>query len=174
MTTDQQKQISVLLNEIGKALDVTKTEYEQITTSYKAVGNYLAEDPCPLKAYSPQIRPQGSFLLGTAVRPVSEDADLDIDLVCELTKKPFYWTQYFTKNAVGDRLKESDRYRNMLDKEGKRCWTLKYADGKYHMDVLPCVVNEGYVTALERMLASSDSVVSDTTTIRSTENTRAD
>lgn len=92
MTTDQQKQISVLLNEIGKALDVTKTEYEQITTSYKAVGNYLAEDPSPLKAYSPQIRPQGSFLLGTAVRPVSEDADLDIDLVCELTKKPFYWT----------------------------------------------------------------------------------
>lgn len=174
MTTDQQKQISVLLNEIGKALDVTKTEYEQITTSYKAVGNYLAEDPSPLKAYSPQIRPQGSFLLGTAVRPVSEDADLDIDLVCELTKKPFYWTQYFTKNAVGDRLKESDRYRNMLDKEGKRCWTLKYADGKYHMDVLPCVVNEGYVTALERMLASSDSVVSDTTAIRITDNTRAD
>ena len=121
MTTDQQKQISVLLNEIGKALDVTKTEYEQITTSYKAVGNYLAEDPSPLKSYSPQIRPQGSFLLGTAVRPVSEDADLDIDLVCELTKKPFYWTQYSTKNAVGDRLKESDRYRNMLDKEGKRC-----------------------------------------------------
>lgn len=35
MTTDQQKQISVLLNEIGKALDVTKTEYEQITTTIK-------------------------------------------------------------------------------------------------------------------------------------------
>ena len=174
MTTDQQKQISVLLNEIGKALDVTKTEYDQITTSYKAVGSYLAEDPSPLKAYSPQIRPQGSFLLGTAVRPVSEDADLDIDLVCELTQKPFYWTQYSTKNAVGDRLKSSGIYGPMLDKEGKRCWTLIYADGKYHMDVLPCVVNEGYITALERMLASSDSVVSDTTAIRITDKTRSD
>lgn len=174
MTEEQKTQISVLLNEIGKALDVTKTEYDQITTSYKAVGSYLAEDPSPLKSYSPQIRPQGSFLLGTAVRPVSDVADLDIDLVCDLTKKPSYWTQYSTKKAVGDRLKESERYRNLLDKEGKRCWTLKYADGKYHMDVLPCVVNDGYITALERMLASSDSVVSDTTAIRITDKTRAD
>ncbi len=174
MTTDQQKQISVLLNEIGKALDVTKTEYDHITTSYKAVGSYLAEDPSPLKAYSPQIRPQGSFLLGTAVRPVSEDADLDIDLVCELTKKPSFWTQHTTKNAVGGRLKSSGVYGPMLDKEGKRCWTLIYADGKYHMDVLPCVVNEGYTTALEKMLASSDAVVSDTTAIRITDKTRSD
>ena len=174
MTEEQKKQISVLLNEIGKALDVTKTEYDQITTSYKTVGTYLAEDPSPLKAYSPQIRPQGSFLFGTAVRPVSEDADLDIDLVCELTRKPANWTQWSTKNAVGNRLKSSGVYGPMLDKEGKRCWTLKYADGKYHMDVLPCIVNEGYTTALERMLASSDSVVSDTTAIRITDKTRPD
>lgn len=132
----------------------------------------MLQYPSSLSVYSPQIRPQGSFLFGTAVRPVSEDADLDIDLVCELTKKPSNWTQHTTKNAVGDRLKESDRYRKMLDKEGKRCWTLIYADGKYHMDVLPCIVNEGYTTALERMLASSDLEVSDTTAIRITENTR--
>lgn len=174
MTTDQQKQISVLLNEIGKALDVTKTEYDQITTSYKAVGNYLAEDKSPLKIYAPQIRPQGSFLFGTAVRPVSEDTDLDIDLVCELTKKPPHWTQYSTKNAIGDRLKESPVYGKMLDKEGKRCWTLKYADGKYHMDVLPCIVNEEYTNAMERMLASSVAEVTDTTAIRITDKTRLD
>lgn len=174
MTEEQREQISILLNEIGKALDVTKTEYDQITASYMAVGRFLTDYPSPLKDYSPQIRPQGSFLLGTAVRPVSEDADLDIDLVCELTNKPYYWTQYSTKNVVGDRLKESERYRKMLDEEGKRCWTLKYADGKYHMDVLPCIVNEGYSTALERMLADSGSAVSDTTAIRITDKTRKD
>jgi hypothetical protein len=118
MTEEQKKQISVLLNEIGKALDVTKTEYDQITTSYKAVGSYLADYPSPLSVYSPQIRPQGSFLFGTAVRPVSEDADLDIDLVCELTRKPANWTQWSTKNAVGNRLKSSGVYGPMLDKGG--------------------------------------------------------
>lgn len=174
MTKEQRKQISFLLNEIGKVLDVTKTEYDQITTSYKAVGSFLADYPSPLNAFSPQIRPQGSFLLGTTVRPVSEDADLDIDLVCELTRKQANWTQWHTKNAVGNRLKSSGVYGPMLDKEGKRCWTLIYADGKYHMDVLPCIVNEGYTTALERMLASSNSVAYDTTAIRITDKTRSD
>lgn len=174
MTEEQKKQISVLLNEIGKALDVTKTEYDQITTSYKAVGSYLADYPSPLSVYSPQIRPQGSFLFGTAVRPVSEDADLDIDLVCELTRKPANWTQWSTKNAVGNRLKSSGVYGPMLDKEGKRCWTLQYSDGKYHMDVLPCFVSEGYTTILESMLDSFNSAVSDTTAIRITDRTRSD
>ena len=75
MTVEQQKQISTLLNEIARTLDVTKAEYNAITTSYQAVGKHLAESPSMLKAYRPQIRPQGSFLLGTAVRPVAEDGD---------------------------------------------------------------------------------------------------
>ena len=115
MTNDHQKELNVLLNEVGKMLDVTKTEYEQITSSYQAVGKFLAEYPSPLSEFNPQIRPQGSFLLGTAVRPVSEEGDLDIDLVCELTRKPLSWTQYTTKNVVGDRLKSSDLYRGKLD-----------------------------------------------------------
>ena len=171
MTVEQQQQISALLNEIAKTLDVTKAEYKAITTSYQAVGKHLADSPSKLKAYSPQIRPQGSFLLGTAVRPVAEDGDLDIDLVCELTRKPSFWTQYNTKQAVGDRLKESTTYREMLDKEGKRCWTLKYADGKYHMDILPCFVDEDYPTALEKMISSGDSEITDTTAIRITDKT---
>lgn len=174
MTEDQKKQLNHLLNEIGKALDVTKTEYDAITTSYQAVSNHLAEANSPLRAYQPQIRPQGSFLFGTAVRPVSEDGDLDIDLVCELTRKPAQWTQHTTKKAVGDRLKDSKIYAAMLDKEGKRCWTLKYASNKYHMDILPCFVNDDYPTELERMLADSSSAITDTTAIRITDNTRWD
>jgi len=171
MTEEQKKQLNTLLNEIGKALDVTKSEHEIITSSYEAVGKYLAEDSSPLKVYEPQIRPQGSFLFGTAIRPVAEDADLDIDLVCELTRKPATWTQYSTKNAVGNRLKSSDRYSKMLDKEGKRCWTLKYADNKYHMDILPCFVSEEYKTELERMLSAANQDITDTTAIRITDNT---
>lgn len=174
MTEEQKKQLSTLLNEIGKTLDVTKSEHEAITVSYQAVGKYLSEDSSPLKKYAPQIRPQGSFLFGTAVRPVAEDADLDIDLVCELTRKPLSWTQWATKNAVGDRLKTSDRYGKMLDKEGERCWTLLYADNRYHMDILPCFVNEGYETAIERMLSANSPEITDTTAIRITDKTRAD
>jgi hypothetical protein len=31
----------------------------------------------------------------------------------------------------------------MLDKEGRRCWTLNYADGaKFHMDILPAIPDD--------------------------------
>lgn len=154
MTTEQAKQISDILEELAKLLDVTETEFKAITTSYEAVGTYLAEGTSPLQKYNPSIHPQGSFLLGTVVRPISDD--IDIDLVCELQNKPAYWTQSELKNAVGDRLKASNLYSRMLDKEGKRCWTLKYADGKYHMDILPSLVGNNYRQLVENYFSNGD------------------
>lgn len=136
LDADQKKQFSEILEELARQLDVTQTEFETITKSYEAVGSYLAETDS-LLAYKPSIHPQGSFLLGTVVRPICENDDLDIDLVCELERIPDNWTQYHLKNVIGDRLKESERYKKMLDDEGKRCWTLLYGDNKYHLDVLP-------------------------------------
>ena len=43
MTEEQKKQISVLLNEIGKALDVTKTEYDQITLNSAKYKTFLPD-----------------------------------------------------------------------------------------------------------------------------------
>ena len=43
---------------------------------------------------------------------------------------------------IGHRLYEHDRYRKLLDEEGKRCWTLQYAEQDgigFHLDVLPSV-----------------------------------
>jgi hypothetical protein len=51
--------------------------------------------------------PQGSFRLGTMIRPVCEEDDIDIDLVCQLTKKPDNWTQFDLKQKVGDRIKKT-------------------------------------------------------------------
>lgn len=144
MTAEQNTQLSELLEELAKLLDVTDTEFQEITRSYIAVGTYLAEGTSPLQKFNPSIHPQGSFLLGTVVRPIAEKDDLDIDLVCELQNKPDYWTQYHLKNAVGDRLKDSDLYSRKLDEEGKRCWTLLYGDHKFHLDVLPSLVCDNY------------------------------
>ena len=171
---EQQKQFSEILTFLAQQLDVTETEFDVITTSYKAVGNYLAGDSSLLKPYKPSIHPQGSFLLGTVVRPICEDGDLDIDLVCELEKVPSRWTQYELKNAVGDRLKESDFYRNILDEEGKRCWTLLYGDNKYHMDVLPSLVCDNYYEAVTRYFSASEGKDPASLAIHITDNTRDD
>lgn len=174
MTQEQNNQLSELLEELAKLLDVTDTEFKEITRSYEAVGTYLAEGTSPLQKYNPSIHPQGSFLLGTVVRPISEDDDLDIDLVCELQNKPLLWTQYNLKNAVGDRLKASDLYKEKLDEEGKRCWTLLYGDNKYHLDVLPSLVCDNYRDIVTRYFTEGTGSNPEKLAIHVTDNTRVD
>lgn len=171
MTTEQNKQFSDLLEILGQKLDVTETEFKIITGSYEAVGNFLSNDNSALAPYKPQIHPQGSFLLGTVIRPVSDEDDIDIDLVCELQNKPSCWTQYHLKQAVGNRLKESDTYKSMLDEEGKRCWTLLYAQNKYHMDVLPSLVDAGYRETVKRVFSDISTGNVDSLAFRITDRT---
>ena len=154
LTSDQKQQLNDILEELGSSLDITRTEHETIGESYKAVANWLANPDSNLQSYDPQILPQGSFMLGTMVRPVSDEDDLDIDLVCQLKRKPASWTQYNLKQTVGDRIRANETYAQMLDEEGRRCWTLKYAQQKYHMDILPSFVSEGYSVLLEKAFSN--------------------
>lgn len=57
-----------------------------------------------------------------------------VEKVCKLFNVP--------KTIVGDRLREHKTYANMLEPEGKRCWTLNYDE--FHMDILPCVPNNRF------------------------------
>jgi hypothetical protein len=149
---ERDKELNEVLEELAKNLDITDTEDAAIRLSYQAVGEYLAQEGSSLSEYDVEIFPQGSFNLGTIIRPIIEGDDLDIDLVCELKSKKPEWTQYDVKQQVGDRLKESKRYRELLDEEGRRCWTLLYRDNattttqKYHMDILPSIVDKNYKT----------------------------
>ena len=159
LTTDQRKQFNELLKELGETLDISESQYNAAVKSYQAVGHQLSKEGSALAPYKPEILPQGSFLLGTMVKPVNENDDLDIDLVCKLTGKRLSWTQYNLKQEVGNQLKKNDLYSNMLKKEGRRCWTLEYADSaNYHMDILPAIVDTGYQIVLEKAFSASEFV----------------
>jgi hypothetical protein len=146
-------QLNKLLVNIGMALDITEAQYNTVIERYTAVGNHLCKDDSPLKRFSPEIKPQGSFLFGTMIRPIIEDDELDVDLVCRLKGKLYNWTQYDVKKAVGDQLKDNADYKRMLDEEGNRCWTLVYHEAsKFHMDVLPAVIEENQLLLLEKSL----------------------
>lgn len=156
LTQEEKKQFSEILETLGETLDITESQYKAAVSSYGAVGEWLAKPESSLAPYKPVIRPQGSFMLGTMIKPVCEDDDLDIDLVCELTGKNPQWAQYHLKQAVGNRLKANETYKNMLDEEGRRCWTLMYSDSaNYHMDILPSLVCSGYDTVLEKAFSAT-------------------
>jgi hypothetical protein len=130
-----------LLEAIAHTLDVSQTAYDQATERYKAVGRWLCADDSILCPFEPEIYPQGSFLLGTVVKPLSGD-DYDIDAVVQLRGSPGQWIPAQLKSAVAARLRENGDYRRMLQPEGRRCWTLRYAPtgaNNFHMDLLPSV-----------------------------------
>lgn len=124
----------MLLRQIAKELDITEEKYKKAVTSYNAVGSYLSNHINS----GVDIFSQGSFRLGTVIKPLSDEDDYDIDLVCRINKH--YSDPKSLKQEVGRALKDSDRYSKMLQDEGKRCWTLQYSDeAQYHMDILPAI-----------------------------------
>lgn len=159
ITPELKKSLNDIFMSLAQNLDITKTQHDNLVRSYGAVGKYLEEDPT-FAPYHPVISPQGSLRLGTIIQPINEDDDLDVDLVYRLIEKQPNWTQFDIKYRVGRRLKEHGTYGEMLDKEGRRCWTLLYrqdsdnAKERYHMDILPCVADSGYKERLQRMASS--------------------
>lgn len=158
LTIEQKKQFSDILEELGKELDISESQYDNAVRSYQYVGEWLSEDDSPLAKYSPEILPQGSFLLQTMIKPILEEDELDIDIVCKLEKIQAGLTQYTLKQMVGDRLKANKTLLKLLEiPDGRRCWTLQYADSaKFHLDVLPSVVVAGYKAILEKAFSATE------------------
>lgn len=176
ITPELRESLNKIFISLAQNLDITKTQYDNLVRSYGAVGKYLEEDPT-FAPYHPVISPQGSLRLGTIIQPVNENDDLDVDLVYRLIEKHPNWTQFDIKFRVGRRLKEHGTYNEMLDKEGRRCWTLLYrqdsdnAKERYHMDILPCVADTGYAERLQRMASAHfSSAEVDKIAIRITDN----
>ena len=101
---------------------------------------------------------QGSFKLGTAIKPLTEDGAYDIDIVCNLTKlRREDQSQFSLKYDLGEVVKKYLQVQSMSNEpeESKRCWTLKYVDeDNFHIDILPSVpLNEkddGYIAITDK------------------------
>ncbi|MDG7001910.1 MAG: nucleotidyltransferase [Nitrososphaerota archaeon] len=131
---------SSLLTAISQELDIPDHLHEEATLKYEEVGTWLAHEQSSLAKYSPDIYPQGSFRLGTVVRPIDPECDYDIDLVCVIEKGKESTTQADLKKLVGDRLREDGDYARRLS-PSRRAWNLNFPK-QFHMDVLPCIPNE--------------------------------
>jgi hypothetical protein len=140
------------LDDLEAELEITDSQYEAAERSYKSVGDWLNRPGSNLAAYDPSIYVQGSFRLGTAIKPLGEDDEYDVDAVCQLkrfTKQ--HGSQAKLKELLGRDLQAYASARNMLKpvEERRRCWTLHYADeAQFHLDVVPAVPNAAQQRAL--------------------------
>ena len=136
---ERKQNIDAMYRKIATEIEISETQAEKAKESYEAVGNYLNNN---IKQYDVRIFPQGSFMLGTVIKPISDKDEYDIDLVATIDNK--FTSAKELKNIVGDVLKTSDRYSEKVE-EGKRCWAIQYSESaNYHMDILPTMKSDTY------------------------------
>lgn len=142
MIQDLQRQLSKFLERLAQSIDIPDTLYERAVDRYRSLGTWLERDASVVVAHGPNIYPQGSFCLGTVVRPLSDYEEYDVDLVCELDLAKTQVSQEQLKQLVGDEVKSYASGHGMKNpvREGRRCWTLDYSDeAQFHMDILPAI-----------------------------------
>lgn len=127
-----------------EALELPPGAYESAVERYKSLGEWFSRAESSLSSNDPHIFAQGSFALGTAIRPLLDGESYDLDLACKLRDgvSRQAQSQAEVKKMVGQELegyREAKRIKENLE-EKHRCWRLYYQDGlSFHMDVVPCI-----------------------------------
>ena len=141
MISQCERQLDLLLDAAIASFDIPDSMYELAVNRYEDVGRRLSE--CSeRRGTSGDVYPQGSFRLGTVVRPIGDKDQYDIDMVYRRDVSKNSLSQAKLKGDAGEDLVEY--VVNLPEglptlKEGKRCWTLVYPSDPFHMDILPAI-----------------------------------
>ena len=139
-----EKIVQALLEEI----QLPDSAYEQSEERYDSLSKWLGNEKSGIKEYEPQVQPQGSFRLGTAVKPQKEkDAEYDLDLtnVCKKGLNPKNITQHQLRELVAKELNSYAMHYGLKNVEEKnRCCRLNYQSSavdacSFHMDIVPSI-----------------------------------
>lgn len=72
---------NVAIEKLAEELAVPQDRIDQAERRYKDLGEFLHRDESKVRAYDPDVYIQGSFALGTPIKPTSKDEDYDLDIV---------------------------------------------------------------------------------------------
>src|SRR5581483_9273923 len=133
-----------IVGDVAGALDIPESAYDKTIKRYESLAKWFADSKAACNKYDPHIYTQGSFRLGTVIRPLDNNGEYDLDMGCRLRKgiNRGNCSQKTLKDLVGA---DVEAYRNangiVEPKEAKhRCWRLKYADElKFHLDIVPSI-----------------------------------
>lgn len=122
-----------------ESLDISPTMYEKAKTSYETVASHLKAAGLKCRIY-----PQGSFALGTVVRPFKNDKDqeYDIDMICEIEEEKQKTSAENVRKDVRSGLYSYEAYLDEPIEEFDRCFTLHYTEKNgigFNMDLVSSV-----------------------------------
>lgn len=127
------KDTSVVLQNICRQIELSDSAKKTVEREYTTLGNLIADSN--LISYEVEVKPQGSYNLGTAIKPINgSDDDFDIDLVAVIFGEV---NAREAKQCIGDVIKSSSLYSTKLQSEKHRAWTIQYQDS--HVDLVPAI-----------------------------------
>lgn len=123
---------------IVKNLEINETMFNNAKEKYEAVANFLSE-----KLDCANVYTQGSFAIGTTVRPYKggEELSYDIDLILEVERNKLNQNGADLLDEVYNILNENGMYKGKLEK-GEKSITIKYADVDgigFNLDIVPAI-----------------------------------
>jgi hypothetical protein len=145
-----------IVEELAASLEIPATAYDKAEARYRDLGAYFDGPDAKSSPFSPHIYPQGSFRLGTVVRPLNGKCEYDLDLGCRLRKgiaKDSH-TQQQLKTLVGIDLESYRRARQIEEKleEKNRCWRVSYKDDlRFHLDCVPSIPEDEATKSVIKM-----------------------
>ena len=134
--TMKETEINDILSRGAGLLDITPSMFEEATSHYKAVGEFLGNH-----GVDADISPCGSILTGTVVRPYSDDDDAYFDIDVLVNRPGFGSASSMPRDVRGpvdEILLNSDRYGDMAE-ECAECITIEYVsngvEGGFRLDL---------------------------------------
>ena len=132
MTKNNQQFQDFLSDEVN----LNQSRLDRLETSVGAVSGYLKDH---LHGYQ-KMEKQGSYALGTLIKPVDDNDEYDADIQIVMNPNP-NWKPKDYVNEVYRTLKNNQTYADKL-RSKTRCTAVDYA-GDFHLDVVPRVTSEG-------------------------------
>ena len=123
-------------NVMREHVNLNPSRYERLKRSDKAVSEYLSQN---LVGFW-RTKRQGSYALGTTIRPVKDTDEYDVDRLVYVE----YNSSKGPKDYIDDVyrcLKANGNYADKVQKN-TRCVTVNYA-GEFKIDVVPCITYNG-------------------------------
>lgn len=133
-----------ILDEMVEQLDLPEYVVEQTIRRYESLGEWFGRENSTFKDIQVDIFPQGSFALGTTIKPINNQEEYDLDMGGKVNVSQFknQYSQEDLKKMVGIELENyriAKGIKQDLD-EKHRCWRLEYKDEiKFHLDIVPCI-----------------------------------
>ena len=126
--------INKLYRDIAVSIDISDEMFDNAEEVYKDLGKWIDENT---PQYEISIYPQGSFGLGTVVKPITNTDDYDMDVVLQFARQYGLSAKALKVDVVKPLLIKYKKASKEIE-EKRRCWHVEYDDvPNFHMDVIP-------------------------------------